>query len=169
MKKYILVLIAIVFCSCSTSKKVSNKLVEKDKSTTSLEQKIEEQKDITSLLNVDTTVNSDIFISIIEKETTTIDTAGNIKTEKNKQTNISNKREQKGLTNNKVEDKSQNKETIDLNQKNNTSKEATVTTSTKTKANLDWLYWVIISVITVVVLYFSRIWIWKLIKKLLRL
>lgn len=168
MNSYLLLIILII-SGCSTSKKVSNELIEKDKSTTKIEQKIEEQKDVTSLLNVDTTVNSDIFISIIEKETTTIDTAGNIKTERNKQTNISNKREQKGLTNNKVEDKSKNKVKTALNQKNDVVKEATVTKSIKTKANLSWLYWVIISIIAIVVVYFSKGWIWKLVKKMLRL
>lgn len=159
----------LLISGCSTSKKTSNELIEKDKSTTNLEQKIEEQKDVINLLNVDTTVNSDIFISIIENETTTVDTAGNIKTEKNKQTNISNKRQQKGVTHNEVEDKSKNKVKTALNQKNDTYKAAKATTSTKTKANMDWLYWVIITVIVGIVVYFSRSWIWKMIKKLLRL
>lgn len=162
-------LLMVLLISCSTSKKVATNKVEVDKSTIDIEEKKEEQKDIISLLNIDTTVNSDIFISITENETTSIDTAGNIKTEKNKQTNISNKRQQKGIVNSKIEDKSQNKETTELNQKNNTSKEATVTTSTKTKANMDWLYWLGITIIAVVIIYLSRSWIWKMIKKLLRL
>lgn len=164
-----LLLIILLISGCSTTKKISNEFLEKDKSTTNLEQKIEEQKDITSLLNVDTTVNSDIFISIIENETTIIDTAGNIKTEKNKQTNISNKRQQKGVTHNEVEDKSKNKVKTALNQKNDTYKAAKATTSTKTKTNMDWLYWVIITIVAIVVIYFSKGWIWKMIKKIIGL
>lgn len=169
MKKYILVLIVIIICSCSTSKKVSTELFEKDKSTTKIEQKIEEHKDIISLLTIDTTSNSHLIINITETETTTIDTAGNIKTERNKQTNISNKKEQKGIVQNKIEDKSRNKAKTSLNKKNDTYKELTVTSSTKTKANMNWLYWVIITVIAVIVLYFGRSWIWKMIKKIINM
>lgn len=159
----------VLLISCSTSKKVSSELIEKDKSSINLEQKTEEQKDIISLLTIDTTINSNLLINILETETTTIDTAGNIKMEKQKQTNISNKTEQKGLTNNKVEDKSNSKVKTALNQKNDTYKAAKATTSTKTKANLSWLYWVAASIIAVVIIYFSRSWIWKLIKNVLRL
>lgn len=162
-------LLIILLISCSTSKKTTKNVVEKDKSTTNLEQKIEQQKDVISLLTIDTTINSNLLINIFETETTTIDTAGNIKTEKQKQTNISNKREQKGLTNNKVEDKSKNKAKTALNQKNNTSKEVSSVVSSKTKANMDWLYWVVITVITVVVLYFCKGWIWRMIKKIIGL
>lgn len=167
MSSFLLLMVLLI--SCSTSKKTTQNVVEKDKSTTNLEQKIEEQKNIISLFTIDTTINTNLLINIIEKETTTIDTAGNIKIEKEKQTNISNKKEQKGLTNNKVEDKSNNKKKTVLKQKNDTYKEVRLTTSTKTKANMNWLYWVVISIITVIVLYFSRSWVWKLIKKLLRL
>ncbi len=164
-----LLLMVLLISGCSTTKKTSTELVEKDKSTTNLEQKIEEQKDVINLLAIDTTVNSNLLIDIIEKETTTIDTAGNIKIEKEKKTNISNQKEQKGITQNQLQDKSKSKERTDLNQKNDTYKGSSLTTSTKTKTNMDWLYWIAALIITVVIIYLSRNWIWKMIKKLLRL
>lgn len=159
----------LLISSCSTSKKTTQNVVEKDKSTTKIEQKIEEQKNVKSLFTIDTTSNSNLLIKITETETTTIDTAGNIKTIKEKQTNISNQKEQKGVTNHKTEDKSKNKSETDVSQENDIYKAAAVTKSTKTKANMNWLYWLGITIIAVAIIYFSRSWIWKMIKKLLRL
>lgn len=164
-----LLLMVLLISGCSTTKKISNELVEKDKSTTKLEQKIEEQKDVINLLSIDTTFNINLLIDIIEKETTTIDTAGNIKIEKEKKTNISNQKEQKGITQNQLQDKRKSKEKTDLNQKNDTYKGTSLTTSTKTKANMDWLYWTAALIIAAIIIYLSRNWIWKMIKKLLRL
>lgn len=159
----------LLISGCSTSKKTSNELIEKDKSTTNLEQTVQDSNSYSNYLFLDTTINNNLLINIIETETTIKDSVGTLITIKKKETNITNNNEKRGVTNNKNDSTINTKEGTKLNQKNNTSKEVSSVSSTKTKANMDWLYWVIITVIVGIVVYFSRSWIWKMIKKLLRL
>lgn len=166
---YCLLLIILLISGCSTSKKTTQNIVEKDKSTTNLEQIKQDSNSYSNYLFLDTTTNSNFSIKIIETETTIKDSVGTLITIKNKETNITHNTEKRGVTNTKNNSTINTKEGTKLNQKNNTSKEVSSVVSTKTKANMDWLYWVIITVVAGIVIYFCRSWLWKMIKKIIGL
>lgn len=167
MSSFLLLMVLLI--SCSTSKKVSNELIEKDKSIINLEQTVQDSNSYSNYLFLDTTINNSLLINIIETETTIKDSVGTLITIKKKETNITHNTEKRGVTNNIKDSTNNTKKGTKLNQKNNTSKEVSSVVTTKTKANMDWLYWVIITIVAGIVIYCCRLWIWKMIKKIIGL
>lgn len=143
MKKYVILgIISLFLFSCSLTKKSSENIKETDKTETNIKQKAEEQKDVTSLFTIDTSSNSNLTINIKETEITIIDSIGNIKVVKETETNISNQKEQNGVIQNKVEDKSKSTEKTAVNQKKDIAKSTVVNSSTKSTVDYKLYFWI---------------------------
>ena len=164
MKRLILILIVMLFASCNTSKKVVKESELVDLSTSSTQERKQEEKKFFNSLVVDTSSISEVEITITETTRTELrDSLGTTIKENIKETKTNTKKQYNGLTmaQNDSVDKVNN--TINSDVKNDIKKNDKTKETKEVRANTGWIYKLVIGLIIIAVIYFNRK---KIIKKL---
>ena len=154
----------MLLASCNTSKKVVKDSELVDLSTSSTQERKQEEKKFFNSLVIDTTSISEMEITITETTRTELrDSSGTTIKENIKETKTNTKKQNNGLTmaqNDSVDKKSN---LINTEIKNDIKKNDKTKESKEIKANTDWIYKLVIVLVILIVIYFNRK---KIIKKL---
>ena len=166
MKRLILILIVMLFASCNTSKKVVKDSELVDMSTSSTQERKQEEKKSFNSMAIDTTSISEMEITITETtRTETKDSSGTTIKEQIKETKTNTKKENKGISQAKNDSVDYKGNLINTDTKNDVKKKDKTKETKEVKANYGWVYKLVIGLIIIAVIYFNRK---KIIKKLLR-
>lgn len=154
----------MLLASCSTSKKLTKESELIDKSTSSTQERKQEEKKFFNSLAIDTTQSLEVEITITETTRTELrDSSGTTIKENIKETKTNTKKQNNGLTmaqNDSVDKKSN---LINTEIKNDIKQNELIKETKEVKANYSWIYKVVIGLIIIAVIYFNRK---KIIKKL---
>ncbi|MEA4821481.1 MAG: hypothetical protein VB122_04540, partial [Erysipelotrichales bacterium] len=157
-------LIVMLLASCNTSKKVVKDSELVDMSTSSTQERKQEEKKFFNSLVIDTTSISEMEITITETTRTELrDSSGTTIKEQIKETKTNTKKQNNGLTmaqNDSVDKKSN---LINRDSKNDIKKNDKTKETKEVKANTNWIYKVVIVLAFLVVIWLNRK---KIIKKL---
>ena len=166
MKRLILLIIVMLFASCNTSKKVVKDSELVDMSTSSTQERKQEEKKSFNSMAIDTTSISEMEITITETtRTETKDSSGTTIKEQIKETKTNTKKENKGISQAKNDSVDYKGNLINTDTKNDVKKKDKTKETKEVKANYGWVYKLVIGLIIIAVIYFNRK---KIIKKLLR-
>ena len=166
MKRLILILIVMILASCNTSKKVVKDSELVDMSTSSTQERKQEEKKSFNSMAIDTTSISEMEITITETtRTETKDSSGTTIKEQIKETKTNTKKENKGISQAKNDSVDYKGNLINTDTKNDVKKKDKTKETKEVKANYGWVYKLVIGLIIIAVIYFNRK---KIIKKLLR-
>ena len=169
MKRLILILIVMLLASCNTSKKVVKDSELLDLSTSSTQERKQEEKKFFNSLAIDTTSISEMEITITETTRTELrDSSGTTIKENIKETKTNTKKQNNGLTMAKNDSVDKKSNLINTDKKNDIKQNELIKETKEVKANYGWIYKVVIGLAFLVVIYFNRGKISKWLVRLIR-
>lgn len=159
----------MLLISCNTSKKVTRESELIGKSTSSTQERKQEEKKFFNSLVIDTTSNLEVEITITEiTRTEQRDSSGVVIKETVKETKTNAKKQNNGLilaNNDSVSSKSN---TINYDVKNDIKKNDKTKESKEITASTNWIYKLVIGLAFLVAIYFNRGKISKWLVRLIR-